>query len=497
MCLIIRKKPSFKYDQEFITKCIKNSAVKNNGGFGFAIRYEKHILVKKGYKSTDSFIRALKYISEKEDLDKRELLIHLRNASPGTGTNLETTHPIIANDEENGKKRNETTNAVFVHNGYLNGFRTDISISKEDTSDTLEFVRKFLTKENSYKFMIYMLDNFNNKFNSFYNLGNNKIVIMKAGESTILSGWTIDTAKEGYEFSNDSFKDTFPHRFQEAEQWNDSYQTRKPIPNPNASGSSGSQYYVAQKGNSGLYKDYSRNIELTLELDDPYSEDKTLRFFYRSIALHLTLDNEPTITGITPFSCHTNSTFKHTDCFLTDSISCCKQLVNEKSKVEILLRAALANFVSKREYEHLTHSDKMKLGSPCMDVLKAIDVSRAHPVEWYWTECTKCSNKESYRKATGTAWVKKEPICEECQGLKAKLGLFMDIAGNGMSNSFRHVDFVKIETNHYQQTQVESINIKKVFIPRLLRFIKARIVLNIDDDKKSNTEKSTSDVSGE
>jgi len=42
-----------------------------------------------------------------------------------------------------------------------------------------------------------------------------------------------------------------------------------------------------------------------------------------------------------------------------------------------------------------------------MDVLKAIDVSRAHPVEWFWTECTKCSNKESYRKATGTAWVKK------------------------------------------------------------------------------------------
>jgi hypothetical protein len=463
MCLIIFKEAHKEYDHGFITNSIKNSAVKNQSGFGFAVKNEKDVLVKKGFKNVNSFIKSLSWYNTKGFFKGKEVLIHLRNSSMGTATNLITTHPIIANEKENNEIKINTKKSVLVHNGFISSLR---NAGDSDSSDTLEFVKKFLMVPNGFEFMSYMNRHWESKFSNFFDIwtgfsSGNKIIVMKAGCDTLRKG--VFEEERGMLFSNTSYKDTFPEEWraknapvvterpssrraiidsQTAWEEDDNYEDY--IANAYRQGNQncrvgdpadiGKAYsrtmkakeshntvaidsVLAKGGNNCLYSTFSEEVEISKSSGN---FPMNVRFFYRSVDLEETFPNRARIASVNPFDCVDNEGFKKHDCILGNmgSKGCCRNIEKENQYDIMAYRNEMKKFISLGRWEKESLSNRLR--DSTVNILEAIDDSPA-PIEYFWYDCHNCTSKGKVNQFNSLT------TCTTCRGFKLRLGLSINI----------------------------------------------------------------------
>jgi predicted glutamine amidotransferase len=144
MCLIIAKKKRTPYNHDFIAECIRESAIINNDGFGYAVKNEKGIYLSKAQDTYEDLIDELKQANIK---DNEELIIHLRKSSSENTKSTINTQPFIIDCDENvhtNFTQFTTTKDVFCHNGFLSRF-ADYYLNKH-FSDTYLFNSTLLGK---------------------------------------------------------------------------------------------------------------------------------------------------------------------------------------------------------------------------------------------------------------------------------------------------------------------------------------------------------------
>lgn len=505
MCLIIYKKQSSEYDHEFITKCVENSSVKNNTGFGFAIKNKEDILVKKGFKTAASMLKSLNWFDRKGLLKDKLIVVHLRNSSPGTASNLKTTHPIISNEDENKQKRILTKNNVVFHNGYISKFRMKVSNSKEDTSDTLLFTDHFLSKENDFTFMQYMKKHFDDEFRDFYDMGwSNKIVVLKAGRPAVVHGNFIQSdSNKGYYFSNDSFKDEFPTKHRSTTNWNQGHREQSfnnprqsnfgsTHPNvrstPSTTGINDSAHRNMNVYMSNLWASKANSHQVDIFPDNDVIRSIAFTFFYRTASLQNSYYKKNIITSVNPFACHCNSAFDGDQCGI--SKGCCKEIEKAQDFTTMAIRQRIYQFVSKREYLDLDFAEETKLGKIVVDTLTAIDDSRKR-IDWYWTECESCVSQQVI------GFNNKIP-CNSCHETKLKLGLFMFIDDKKSQDSRRVIDSILLERDYEIIPAAEEQRVKvNTVVKKLVTYIKNKLLEEVKENEERSTRESSPAVSGE
>lgn len=205
MCLIVLKKKGVQLDARFLFKSLKQSAVKNNSGCGFAIKRDNKIILSKGQNSVDDLIEEIKKAGiRKSD----ELLIHLRNPSPQTGKEQsKLCHPFVvtSNEEELERKRYFGSKPVFAHNGRID---TDILYNHLDvyqTSDTYLFVKHVLSAPHFVDIMhlLYRNKNTTRIYKRLFG-DNNKFVLLRPKYSASIFGTFLE--EKDLFFSNDTYK---------------------------------------------------------------------------------------------------------------------------------------------------------------------------------------------------------------------------------------------------------------------------------------------------
>lgn len=185
MCIICRKQPKVKLDEES-WGWLENSFDGNDDGAGFMYRADGKVRIFKGYMTWESFRDAV--LDKLDIINKQEVIFHFRIGTSGT-TSKAMCHPfpISKKDSTLGQTKLKT-NAALVHNGIIPGY------GDKEFSDTHVFVRDVLT-ELPYKTKAMrqlMASALHSKF-----------MIMDA-DTTYLMG---DFQKEeGWEFSNGSYK---------------------------------------------------------------------------------------------------------------------------------------------------------------------------------------------------------------------------------------------------------------------------------------------------
>lgn len=201
MCLIaIAPKGTDKYS-EFFLEGLRESAKRNNDGFGFAYRdADKSVYFQKGIMSIGGLIERLESLHLTTE---SELIVHLRMRSAGKVC-PENCHPFEVNHlsesvvlEDTNLHR--TVRPVLFHNGTFSNFIPKGS----ERSDTFHFVENFLRIKGVWNMFKKNRETFMEAFKEI--LGSNKLAIMgRELPETILIG-DFQT-KEGYIFSNSSFE---------------------------------------------------------------------------------------------------------------------------------------------------------------------------------------------------------------------------------------------------------------------------------------------------
>lgn len=516
MCLIIFKKSTSKYDHEYISQCIKNSSVKNNSGFGFAVKNKEDIFVAKGYKNTKSFLKALEYYYRKGFFDGKDLVIHLRNASPNTSISLKTTHPIISDKKENLEKKVYTKNSVVVHNGFISDFRWDLNSchsyhkKDEDTSDTVLFTEKYLSRENDFLFMNYMIKNYSSRFDVFYKMyTGNKMIIMKAGYTTLkINNFIESKSHKGYLFSNDSYRDSFRIEFledleraREKTKTKSTFRTNSRIGNNFSNNNSNTddyklhsnddvskkrQYSLALNNNPFLYRNWSKSVEITDE-DNPMS-DSEVRFYYRSKDLGDTFSSQLLTVQDVPFKCLATIVYAKPICPLhkNNKESCCN---NVKDARITTLRQNMLHFFTRRSY--LNTDVIQKMDQSLLDIINAID--KSSQIKFYHFECPRCLGKNTFMDLKYT---KETDICTNCNGLGVKMGLCIDLS-KGNVHKYHKIDGITISHdimgNCMPISHNEKVNVND-FISDLTEYIIKKSKIKIEG---KNTKSSTAQVSAE
>jgi predicted glutamine amidotransferase len=204
MCLIVLKKKGVPLDASFLFRGLKQSAIRNSSGCGYAYKRDNKIALSKGHESVDEMIEELKRVGiRKSD----ELLVHLRNPSPYTGAaKPELCHPFVvtSNKEELDRKRYYGSKSVFAHNGKID---SDILYNSTDvytSSDSYLFVKHVLSSPHFVDIMhlLYRNKNTNKTYKKLF--GTNKFAILRPKYSASTFGDFVED--RNLLFSNDSYK---------------------------------------------------------------------------------------------------------------------------------------------------------------------------------------------------------------------------------------------------------------------------------------------------
>ena len=156
MCIAIYSLKGTDIPSEDILKtCFLN----NPDGAGFAFNRGGKVHIVKGFMDYKGFISAFKKYDAEFGFKQRGVLIHFRIATHG-GVNVGCCHPFpISSNEKQLKKSKTISDYAVIHNGII--FLT--ADKKNPLSDTMLFIRDYLTKISSNR-------------NWFYNKKNTELI---------------------------------------------------------------------------------------------------------------------------------------------------------------------------------------------------------------------------------------------------------------------------------------------------------------------------------
>ena len=185
MCIAITSPIGVSIPTDDILKtCFRN----NDDGAGFAFNTDNNkVQIVKGFMDFDSFIAALHEYDKKYGFKDRGVLIHFRITTHG-GTKPNNCHPFpISNNPKHLKKLKITSNYAVVHNGIIRL----CADSKNELSDTMLFIKDYLSKLSSNK-------------GWFHNKNNIKLIEKLIGSKmAILNGDGEIIATSGFHKGND------------------------------------------------------------------------------------------------------------------------------------------------------------------------------------------------------------------------------------------------------------------------------------------------------
>lgn len=203
MCLIIAKKAGVPHTPEIYKSVAASYNLRNQDGFGFALKRGGRIYMSKGYFNLGEFIKKLKFYKPRTE---DELMVHLRKVSAGD-KNEENCHPYVCStmDEVINTLEGYVKLPVVSHNGTFQNYIKYNTMSKN--SDTFNFVKELLGEKDMpeivHKLVQMKQENLIMRHNS------SRLCIMHPGKipMTIIGDWI--TEKSGILYSNDSYKGKF------------------------------------------------------------------------------------------------------------------------------------------------------------------------------------------------------------------------------------------------------------------------------------------------
>lgn len=214
MCIAIYSLKGTEIPADDILKtCFRN----NPDGAGFAFNTDDgKVQIVKGLMTWDSFITAFKEYDFDYHFKNRGVLIHFRIATHGQ-TNEGCTHPFpISIREKHLKKTNFVTDYAAIHNGVIS-LTAD---SKSRLSDTMLFIRDYLTKISSNKGWFHNPKN----IELIEMLIDSKMAIL-SGSGDVISTEGFEQGTDGNFYSNDSYKASYFSFYDFYEDWFEDDQT--------------------------------------------------------------------------------------------------------------------------------------------------------------------------------------------------------------------------------------------------------------------------------
>lgn len=188
---------------EILKTCFRN----NSDGAGFAFNTDNNqVKIVKGFMDFESFITVLHEYDEKYNFFARGVLIHCRIGTSGKTTkegycDRSCTHPFpISSKDKHLKKLDCTSNFAVVHNGIIQLTANN----KSDLSDTMLFIRDYLTDISSNPGWFYNQKN----MNLIYNLIDSKMAILNCN-GDIVQTKGFNRGSDGNYYSNDSYQHTY------------------------------------------------------------------------------------------------------------------------------------------------------------------------------------------------------------------------------------------------------------------------------------------------
>lgn len=116
----------------------------NPDGAGFAFNDGGRVIIKKGFMTWDAFKAAWTSCMKNYDFKNRGVLIHFRITTHG-GTNPQNTHPFpVVSDTGMMQKPECVCEYAAIHNGIISATSVQ-AIKERTTSDTLVFIRDYLS----------------------------------------------------------------------------------------------------------------------------------------------------------------------------------------------------------------------------------------------------------------------------------------------------------------------------------------------------------------
>lgn len=202
MCLVIVCKSGTDKYAKIVKKAIENSSVTNTDGMGFAFKRAstKRVYLSKGYKNVDAIWSELQSHKLKA---KDELVIHLRNGNKGS-LGVSMCHPFVCNlDVKEVMTANDkyVHDMVAVHNGTFYGYSEHNGFH----SDTFNICNELFAIPEIQQLIKRNLPLFESSFRRV--LGTNKLAFLFPDENQSLITIGNYVEKDGYLFSNDSYKD--------------------------------------------------------------------------------------------------------------------------------------------------------------------------------------------------------------------------------------------------------------------------------------------------
>lgn len=196
MCIAIYSLKGTDIPSEDILKtCFLN----NPDGAGFVFNKGGKVHIVKGFMDYKGFMAAFKKYDAEFGFKQRGVLIHFRIATHG-GVNVGCCHPFpISPNEKQLKKSKTISDYAVIQNGII--FLT--ADKKSPLSDTMLFIRDYLTKISSNRNWFY------NKKNTelIYELINSKMAILNGnGDITATEGF--HKGADGNYYSNYSYTNT-------------------------------------------------------------------------------------------------------------------------------------------------------------------------------------------------------------------------------------------------------------------------------------------------
>ncbi len=198
MCVAIFSQMGNEIPTDDILKtCFRN----NNNGAGFAFSTDNHqVQIVKGFMDFESFITAFHEYDKKYCFKDRGVLIHFRITTHG-GTSQSNCHPFpISENKKHLKKLRFSSNYAVIHNGII----SMTADKKGDLSDTMLFVKDYLTKISSNKGWFYNKKN----IELIEMLLDSKMAIL-SGNGEIISTSGFHKGADGNFYSNTSYKSTY------------------------------------------------------------------------------------------------------------------------------------------------------------------------------------------------------------------------------------------------------------------------------------------------
>lgn len=194
MCIIAIKDKGIDYPS---ADTIKNMYCSNSDGAGYMYTLNNKVYIRKGFMTLESFNKSIEELSKKVNLKDIPMILHFRITTHGD-TIPENTHPfMVTQSKALLKKLYATTDLAMVHNGIIDIYQSDKTIS-----DTMQYIMD----------IVYPLKKLHRYFYNteygkelLYNTANSKLAFLNQ-KGEIATVGTFITGDDGLVYSNTTYK---------------------------------------------------------------------------------------------------------------------------------------------------------------------------------------------------------------------------------------------------------------------------------------------------